>query len=410
MNAPLLPVDVTIGTPDPAVLPPAPPYLSDDPALFGYGVLHTRHPALIEQTRAAHPYGPRQHTALDALLEEATTGVVHPLGAGAPDRGTWDTWGAPYFGQPWDHTPFLWAESYLYRRLLDAVDYFTPGPWYGVDPFAHLKNAELRDSALEQNLRDLDRLADLDPDKRTEALLLASLWGNRADLGFRIGLQAATSAHHDAAGLVADDTPHLTDRLLHATGRIDLIADNAGRELLADLILVDHLLQHAPTIQISLHVKPTPYYVSDATTTDVVACLRRLAATPGTSAHIAERLTAASRRGQFTITTHWFYSAPYSFHFMPPDLIQKLSNSALIIAKGDLNYRRLVGDCSWDPDTPFADATSYLQLPVAAIRTLKSDVVVGIGPADVASLDGEDDQWRTNGTRGLIQLHTKTVV
>ncbi|MEV0611489.1 ARMT1-like domain-containing protein [Polymorphospora rubra] len=59
-----------------------------------------------------------------------------------------------------------------------------------------------------------------------------------------------------------------------------LVADNAGRELLADLVLVDHLLAAGLAERVTLHVKPYPYYVSDATTADVVGCLRRLASGP----------------------------------------------------------------------------------------------------------------------------------
>lgn len=66
-----------------------------------------------------------------------------PLPDDAPDRAAWDRWGRDHLGRAWANAPFLWAESYFYRRLLDAVGYFTPGPWFGVDPFAFLKTAEL---------------------------------------------------------------------------------------------------------------------------------------------------------------------------------------------------------------------------------------------------------------------------
>ena len=39
-----------------------------------------------------------------------------------------------------------WADI---RDLLAAVDFFAPGPWHWLDPFAHLKTAELVDPALE---------------------------------------------------------------------------------------------------------------------------------------------------------------------------------------------------------------------------------------------------------------------
>jgi hypothetical protein len=365
--------------------------------------MRDRHPALIEQTQTAHPYGPEQNAALDVLLAEATTGNLEPLGMDATDRTAWDRWGTDYFGKPWADAPFLWAESYFYRRLLDAVGFLTPGPWFWVDPFDHLKSAELQDPALEQELRILDSLLDLAPRQRTEALLLASLWGNRADLGFRIGVEAAASTQHDLAGLVADHTPEILTLLEGVTKPIHLIADNAGRELLSDLVLIDDLLTNHPAVAINLHVKPSPYYVSDAVTADVAASLRRLAATPGTAADISSRIRDAIRRGRVSISTHWFYCAPLSFHHMPADLAAHLTSASIVIVKGDLNYRRLVGDCAWKPTAPFADAVQYFPAPVAALRTLKSDVVVGLNASTIRDLDNADRRWRTNGTRGLVQ-------
>jgi hypothetical protein len=72
--------------------------------------------------------------------------------------------------------------------------------------------------------------------------------------------------------------------------------------------------------------------------------------------------------------------------------------------KGDLNYRRLIGDRLHPATTPFAEATAYFPGAVAALRTLKSDVVVGLAPATEAALDAaEGGRWRTGGTHALIQ-------
>jgi hypothetical protein len=72
--------------------------------------------------------------------------------------------------------------------------------------------------------------------------------------------------------------------------------------------------------------------------------------------------------------------------------------------KGGLNYRRLIGDCRWPSTTPFASLTRYSPVPVAALRTLKSDVVVGLDEQVLTTLDSAGEQWRTNGTHALIQM------
>ncbi|MFI5495262.1 damage-control phosphatase ARMT1 family protein [Actinoplanes sp. NPDC051859] len=404
MTTPLLPTGPGAArTPGITTEPDVAPLIFGEPGSFARGVMRERHPALIERIRAAHPYGPAQHHALDALKVEAVGAVMRPLDSDAPDSATWAVWGADHFGQPWSQAPFLWAESYFYRRLLDAVDFYTPGPWYWVDPFAHLKNAELHDPTLEPELAALEHLHDLPPEKRTEALLLAALWGNRADLGFRIGVEAASGKHKDAAGLIADDTTAVLALLHSGPQRITVIADNAGRELLADLILIDHLLEQDDRTVVEVHLKPSPYYVSDATTTDLTACLRRLASTPGAAADIAARLWTAMRQGRLDVRTHWFYSAPYSFHRAPTDLTKMLGMASLVLLKGDLNYRRLVGDCMWPATTPFPAAAGYFPAPVAALRTLKSEVVVGLSSETVRTLDA-DDAWRTSGTCGTVQF------
>jgi hypothetical protein len=366
--------------------------LNSDPDGYAWGVWHDRTPKLITQIRDAHPYGPQQRDALDALWEEISTQPMRPH-----DSADWAAPGAAYFGRSWDDAPFLWSESYFYRRLLDAVGYFGPGPWQGVDPFAYLKAAELRDPSLEPDLVALDDRVSLPAQDLGQAKLLASLWGNQADLGFRIGL----TSHPEAEGIVADDSAALWSALGPAADVI-LVADNAGRELLADLVLIDHLLEHDLAASVTVHVKPHPYYISDATTTDLVACLRRLAET---ASEISARLWAAMATGRINVFTHEFYCSPGSFHDMPADLRSVFEPASVTLVKGDLNYRRLVGDRAWPPTTPFATVVSYFPGPVAALRTLKSDVLTGIDAAKLAELDAGGPRWRTDGSHGLIQFH-----
>ncbi len=375
-------------------LPAAPPVLSSTPGSFPWSVLHDRHPALIRKVRDGLPYPPERLRALDALDEEIT-GVIRPLDRSAHDHEVWAEWGQGLIGESWYDVPFLWAESFFYRKLLDAVGFFAPGTWRGIDPFEPVKSAELTGPALADELAVLGGLAAGD---RDTGLLTASLWGNQADLGFQLG-QAEGGR---ASALVVDQSPALWS-LLDGAGTVCVVADNSGRELVPDLLLADHLLATGRAARIVLHVKAYPYFTSDATTADVLACLRRVAAATDTAA-AGRRLWRAMGEGDVVVRAHPFSCAPWSYHHMPADLADEFAAATATIMKGDLNYRRLVGDCSWPADTPFEKATAYFPGPVAAVRTLKSDVVVGVAPEVLTRLDATGEHWRTNGKHALIQV------
>ncbi|MFI1762606.1 damage-control phosphatase ARMT1 family protein [Streptomyces sp. NPDC020800] len=393
------------------VTPAAPVLLGNEPGSFPHSVLAERHPAIIRQVRDAFPYGPGQHRALDELLHSCTEGVIEPLPEDADDRDRWRAWGLDdHAGQSWFDVPWLWSESYFYRRLLDAVGHAGPGAWQGIDPFRPFKRAELEASETGEELAALDALQDRPERERADALLHGSLWGNRADLGFRLsssGAGAGAGAAAPAPALVADDSETLWSLLpTSSAATLCLVADNAGRELLPDLLLIAHLLAEGRIGRAVLHVKPYPYYVSDATTADVVDALQHLAAAPGAAAGYARTLWSAMADGRLTVRAHPFSCAPLPYADLPQDLRAEFASATLTLFKGDLNYRRLVGDRLWPPTTPFQEVTAYFPGPVAALRTLKSDVITGLSAATEAALDAaEDRRWRTGGTHALIQVN-----
>ena len=368
---------------------------SADPASFPWSVFHDRHPVLIERVATALPRPAAQRAALDALLVESTSGEITPPDVEALRSEPWPWWLPDYRGVPWGETPFLWAESYFYRRLLDAVDYFVPGPWRGIDPFAPTKAAELAGEAVDAELAGID--------ERWDALVASSLWGNRADLSF----QAGPTAGYETGGLIADESAAFS-ALVHdrQPGQVHLIADNAGRELLPDLILLDHLLDAGLATGVVLHVKAHPYYVSDATPADVLAALTRLAAAPGAARAIGGRLAGYLRDGRLELSAPEFFCGPLPYQAMPADLRNRFAGASLTIAKGDLNYRRLVGDRHWRPTEPFAGLTAYFPGPLVALRTLKCDVAVGLSAETVERLDATGKPWRLTGEYAVI--HTRT--
>ncbi|NEC90041.1 damage-control phosphatase ARMT1 family protein [Streptomyces sp. SID12501] len=397
-----------------SVSPPV--ILGNEPGSFPWSVLAERHPALIQKVRDAFPYGPEQHRALDALLKNCSEGVVEPLPAGAEDREQWEDWGTrEYAGRSWFDVPWLWAEGYFYRQLLEAVGYFGSGgsgvgegAWRGIDPFRPFKLAELDAPETDEELAALDDLVREPEEEQARALLHGSLWGNRADLGFRL---SGADEGGEAAGLVADDSEALRSLLRPArparsdAGTVCLVADNASRELVPDLLLLDHLLTRGYAERAVLHVKPHPYFVSDATTADVVDALRRLIRAPGAAAAYGRRLWSALAEGRLAVRAHPFSCAPLPYTAMPGGLREDFASATVTLMKGDLNYRRLVGDRLRPPTTPFADVTAYFPGPVAALRTLKSDVIVGLDARTEAALvAAEGQRWRTSGTRAVIQV------
>jgi hypothetical protein len=393
----------TSDTPPPAIAV----ITAADPAEFAYTVFHDRHPRLFAQVRDALPYGPEQLGALHRLEAETLTGLLEPLDpldpqvAAAGDLPEWAEWGAAYFGSGlrWTDAPFLWSESYFYRRILSATGYFT-GPWRGVDPFGPMKSAGLAGNAVDQELAAYSALAEMGPAERDSALLHACVSGNQADLGFQLvaGAPAGVS-------LLVDDTAaiwaHLDGR---EPGAVNLVADNAAEELLPDLLLIEHLITTGRATNATVYLKPRPYYVSDAMTQDAVSALRRLAAAPGLAGEAGRRLWQYCTDGRLVFSAPDFFCAPLDFRSLPREVVASIGAATLTFVKGDLNYRRLVGDRLWPATTPFAELTAYLPGPVAALRTCKSDVAVGLTEALVAELDAASPGWRFGGKHAVIQF------
>jgi hypothetical protein len=316
----------------------------------------------------------------------------------APDHGVWAGWIADQVGRPWAETSFLWAESYFFRKLLAATGFFAPGPWRGVDPFAPMKRAELHNAATAETLKALDELPHLSAADRDAAVVQAAVWGNQADLAF----QLSTDASGATSGLVAG-SPEEFWSLFGEPGAVHLVADNSAGELAADLVLVDRVLTTGRADHVVLHVKPNPYYVSDATPSDVLEVLNHLTGTSGEAGDIGRRVQESLRAGEIAVRSHPFFCAPGNFSEMPDDLRADFASAAVTIFKGDLNYRRLVGDRHWPATRPFDEAVSYFPGPLAALRVLKSEVAVGLGAGTVSSLDEGGEPWRTKGSHALIQ-------
>jgi hypothetical protein len=384
-----------------------PPITGHAPSSFAHGVICQRHPAIIEQIVSDTPCTSPQVEKLRRLADESRSGVIEGLETSEPDRDYWTRSAQGFIGKRWTDVPFLWAEAFFYRRLLESIDYFGDGPWRGLDPFQPMKERELMGPAVAAFLDETRSIFEMNDRQQFEVLIRSALLGNRADLGFRMGASGGSAA---AAGieLLIDETDRVWSHLSSGRPiRAMLIADNAGPEVIADLLLCDLLITKLGC-RVRIDVKPLPHYVSDATAADVMAALRLLARSGPWLHAVHDRLMDSLRRDLLTLRTHSFYCRPECYFDAPPDLVADLRRSDLVLLKGDLNYRRLVGDVMWDATTPFADAVAYFPTSVVALRTLKCDVMVGLDAAALAALDRTGASWRTDGSRGVVQSRLNT--
>jgi uncharacterized protein with ATP-grasp and redox domains len=244
-------------------------------------------------------------------------------------------------------------------------------------------------------------------------LLFADLWGNQADLSMWPG---STGEDDEPAGnespqahTLIDDSAAVVAYLFERPApveRIDILLDNAGFELAADLHLVTYLLSHNLARHVRLLAKVHPVFVSDALQKDVRQTISFLAAAEDEDvATIGRRLEGFMAAGRLSLHDDWFWNSPLPGWEMPERVRRDLAGAELLVSKGDANYRRWLGDRHWPFTTPFGEVVSYTPAPLVALRTLKAEVMVGLPEETLRRVSQADPGWLANGSWGVIQYH-----
>ncbi len=397
--------------------PPLPipnPLRGRESGTWAHDTITRRLPQIAGRVLAENDLPAPAETAIRALIADIPAAPIRPLtDLSAPDAAAWARYIFPHSGLNWLDVPWYFAEAYFYRRILEATGYFLPGDGHGRDPFRlqkrrglETKRAEI--AALAAGLN--RRLSVGDGDLRPA--LLVALWGNRADLSLWSAGEGnehpVFTGEHIAANplLLVDDSRAVIDRLRRtpAPRRIDFLIDNAGFELVSDLALADFLLETGTAQTVVFHLKAHPTFVSDALADDVRDTIAFLETLGGAAAEFSQRLAAHSAENRLQLRPDFFWNSPLVFWEIPAALRAELSAANLVISKGDANYRRILGDCHWAFDTPFAEIARYFPAPLVALRTLKAEVAAGLPRALTDSLSAEDPEWLTNGKRGVIQF------
>lgn len=405
------------GTPGLPELPP--PLMTSEPGSFARHTIVERKPQLIRQVIADNDYPPEMLAALEALRLEIAQYAVRPLSEPATDAPDWNQEVAAYQGKGWLELPWYLAETYFYRRVLEAVRYLEPGAWQGRDPFGPAKRRAEQEAVawLSENGSQLDGA---EPDLAFEALLHSCLWGNRADLSnLTVREQACggLAARLERHNLLIDHTDRVLALLSGGVERVDLVNDNTGRELLSDLALADFLLGQGWARQVVFHLKDRPFFVSDARPQDVRAILdllhaepsrrgRRAAAGSPPAQALGRRLEEHLAEGRLLLRSAHFWTSFRMFRQMPQDLAGELAGSDLVILKGDVNYRRLLDDLHWPHTARLEEITTYFPAHYLVLRALKGEIMVGLEVGQAERLAAQDPTWLINGKRGIIQLRT----
>ena len=158
-------------------------------------------------------------------------------------------------------------------------------------------------------------------------------------------------------------------------------------------------------MKVRLHVKRAPFFVSDAMSKDVHETIDvfRQAADPSL-ARVGVNLERSIAEGRLTVSDHPFWNGPLHFAEMPQDICDLLSDSHIIVFKGDANYRRVLSDRKWDPCSRLSDIAAYLPATFGSLRTMKSEIVVGLSRRQVEHLNSTQPDWMVSGELGIAAL------
>lgn len=224
----------------------------------------------------------------------------------------------------------------------------------------------------------------------------------------------ASQLDHLKAWILVDHTSEVWE-LLRSIDRgsdhemhIDFVLDNAGFEVFTDLCLAEFLLSLNLAKTIHLHVKNIPWFVSDASVDDILWQIDQMKKSDNDCvSRLGTKWQTRFKEGSFKFKEHLYWTLPHDYSEMKttsPDLYANLSKAKLIFFKGDLNYRKLVGDRKWPHTTQFSEALwGFCPAPLCSLRTLKADVVVGLKPGQDNAVMSKDEMWMVNGTYAVIQ-------
>lgn len=375
------------------------PIKGKDQSSFARFTMRNRLPRIIGRLKARYISDQNVLHRLDLLEEEMLSGYVRSVPAGVNDKKIWLDVLEPYMGMKWMEAPFFLVEVYFYTVALEAVNYFETRQ----DPFFDDKKNDMESNLahMQQLIREAETAAMQEKDQFIQYLLGITLWGNKSDLS----QIHSDRSRRDEEDTLINDSKRIVKKFSGNINRVDIILDNAGVELLTDLIMAFWLVKLNYCQLVVLHAKSSPTFVSDATKEDISLLLELLTfQTNDSMKGFIHALVQFIQAGTIKISDDDFWNSPLHFYQMPTSVSAELSQSDLIFVKGDANYRRIFGDRQIPHDHDPETMAYYLPAPTVAIRILKSEIICGLPQGMSEMLTKSDPDWLISGKYGIIQI------
>ncbi|CAH0403715.1 unnamed protein product [Chilo suppressalis] len=417
-----------------------------------------------------------------------------------PEAKKWNEWiqAAPnqyYFTNTW-----VFSECYVYRRLREGCE--LNKTLANFDPFQEQKSQAFLGTVEPMCVvadKLVTMLPESEKDKRKAdfiTLIKICLWANKCDLSLSVGNQVTLNGNETVNSaimdpfqmitdlkdkLLVDDTAKAADQIMTKAENMakaiegasvsieapppaadgseeqespkvpcpakmtipqyvmfDIVCDNAGYELYADLCLAHFLISQKIVQKVRFHVKKIPWFVSDVTPKDfryVIEQCRKanfsktvpqapkpdavegesppqpVVVTADNLRRIGDQWAQFLEDGTFIVMCDDFWTSPHIFKDMKKydyNLYRKLQFAVAVMFKGDLNYRKLLGERNCSSVLGFEAALQgFIPAPILAVRTVKAEIICGLPKGKWDQITKIDPDWMRTGDYGVIHFCAK---
>jgi hypothetical protein len=322
------------------------------------------YPRLLNENQEYLQTFPESYDKLERLITSLRSGIevnLTDIQSDDPDSHNWNEilHSIPDAERNWLESPWIIAEFYFYRRLVDVFSFWSTS----YDFFGQQKlNGLLTSYSHFEEMAAVWSLNDQTNANR-ESLqfgILTSLWGNKKDLSLwpeslpppdsissapaanvedkRNLLVSVTNLLQNTSSKVLDN--HLepvVEYLLSSSSSpstIGIILDNAGYELYSDLLMGHIFLSCNIAQQIVFYTKRHPTFVSDATTCDCQETISHLTLNGYQHTQsLAKQWNEHIENKRFIFENDSFWCQPTGFRHLPSHLKEQVERHKILFIK-----------------------------------------------------------------------------